>query len=83
MVRPKPSGLASQPGPGPLASVRQVSEEGDGPEGWHFEVEETSNGVWRVTGTDRLGRSVQSRDTDHDALMRKCRAWAREMTDRR
>jgi hypothetical protein len=71
---------AREPSP-PLASGA-VTRGDEGPADWTFEVEETSNGVWRVTGTDRLGHSVQSSGTEVDVLMRQCQTWAQEIADR-
>jgi hypothetical protein len=53
--------------------------EDEGPDCWEFTTQETSNGVWLVTGTDHAGRTVRSRGHHLDDLLRKCRQWAREM----
>ena len=45
-------------------------------EGWQFEVQEVSAGVYRVTGRDRFGRRVSSTGTDPDALLQECRTTA-------
>ena len=43
---------------------------------WKFKVEEVSVGVYRVTGTDRLGHRIVLDGLDPDALLDECRAVA-------
>jgi hypothetical protein len=40
---------------------------------WSFSVEEVSAGVYEVTGTDTMGRRVQAKGTDPDALLAESR----------
>jgi hypothetical protein len=45
--------------------------------GWFFKLEETSNNVFRVEGTDIYGRKVSRTGYgDSDALLRQCEADA-------
>ena len=44
--------------------------------GWAFEVEETSAGVYLATGRDALGRQVQTKGTDPDAVLAEVRGMA-------
>jgi hypothetical protein len=46
---------------------------------WTWEIKETSNLVWRVTGRDSLGRSVERTGNDVDTLMVECREVARRL----
>jgi hypothetical protein len=55
----------------PKASGQRLKESG-----WIFETEEVSAGVYRVRGTDRLGRSIEATGTDPDALLEKCKSDA-------
>lgn len=43
---------------------------------WEFEIEEVSAAVYRVTGVDQAGRSVESTGTDPDSLLSECRKAA-------
>lgn len=54
----------------------------DEPPGWAFGVREVSNGVYMVTGRDRVGRQVEMTGTDPDALIERCRTSAMEMIAR-
>lgn len=42
-------------------------------EGWTFEEEEISAGVYRVTAIDRMGRKVARTGTDPRTLQLQCR----------
>jgi hypothetical protein len=46
---------------------------------WVFEVDEVSAGVFRVSGVDQAGRSVEATGTDPDALLEECRRSAKRM----
>lgn len=46
-------------------------------EGWFFRVREVSNGLYRVEGEDRYGRTVGRSGDDPDALLILCAADAR------
>lgn len=41
--------------------------------GWTFHVEEVSAGVFRVTGVDNSGRTLQLEGTDPDTLLEQCK----------
>ena len=47
--------------------------------GWVFRVEEISAGVYRVTGSDERGRSIESEGTGRDRILEECRRAAAEM----
>jgi hypothetical protein len=47
--------------------------------GWDFKIEEVSAGVYRVRGTDRLGRSIEVTGTDPDTLLEECKRDASKM----
>jgi hypothetical protein len=44
--------------------------------GWNFEVDEVSAGVYKVSGKDELGRSVEMTGTDPDALLEESKKYA-------
>ena len=44
--------------------------------GWHFRLDETSNGAWLAEGTDLWGRRVSCRGADEEALLRECESMA-------
>jgi hypothetical protein len=46
---------------------------------WSFSVEEVSAGVYRATGTDSAGRSVEESGTDPDATLERCKRVAAEL----
>jgi hypothetical protein len=46
---------------------------------WEFQTEETSYGVYRVTGVDSDGRQVSRNGTDPDELMSWCRESAADI----
>lgn len=46
---------------------------------WEFDVEEVSVGVYRVVGTDSLGRRVVSTGEDADAVLETCRREAAKL----
>lgn len=43
--------------------------------GWSFNVEETSAGVYLITGTDSSGHTVRLRGTDPEPLLTEARRW--------
>jgi hypothetical protein len=43
---------------------------------WVFDVQETSANVYRVTGRDILGRSVERHGIDPEALLQEAREYA-------
>ena len=47
--------------------------------GWSFEIEEVSNCVYEVIGSDKQGRRVQAEGTDVDTLFRDCHASAQKI----
>ncbi len=47
--------------------------------GWWFDVVETSNNVYSVTGSDQQGRKVSRQGTDVDELLRECHEDAQEI----
>ena len=49
---------------------------------WTFEIEEVSAGVYRVTGRDRAGRTVESCGEDPDAILAEAKAAAAVIDDR-
>jgi hypothetical protein len=51
-------------------------------EGWTFKVREVSMNWYVVHGVDEAGRTVRSVGADHDALIRKCKEWAADITRR-
>lgn len=46
---------------------------------WSFDVDEVSAGVYRASGADKDGRSVQFTGTNPDELLERCRQAAREL----
>jgi hypothetical protein len=48
-------------------------------DGWFFRVEEVSNNVYEVCGTDLFGRKISRSGTDHDALLEACIYDARQI----
>lgn len=46
------------------------------PAGWKFKTEEISAGVYKVTGVDEMGRSVEAVGIDPDALLEECKKSA-------
>lgn len=42
-------------------------------EGWHFRIEEISQGYFHVTGIDQWGRSVSRDGIDPDDLLLACK----------
>jgi hypothetical protein len=48
--------------------------------GWSFEIEEGSNGVYEVTGSDEQGRRVRAKGTDVEKLLRECYASALDLS---
>lgn len=44
---------------------------------WEFEIREVSAGVYRATGTDRVGHRVVIEGVDPDACLEECRSSAR------
>ena len=53
------------------------------PSNWHFEVVESSAGVYRATGRDALGHRVDVSGTNPDALIAECRAMALRLASSR
>jgi hypothetical protein len=49
---------------------------------WHFEVQETSANVYKVTGVDYAGRTVERRGLDPEALLKEAKQDALEITER-
>jgi hypothetical protein len=49
---------------------------------WLFTVDEVSSGVYRATGTDSAGRSVETKGVDPEATLAECKRRATEMADR-
>ena len=47
--------------------------------GWHFDADEVSAGVFRATGFDQFGRSVEATGTDPNELLERCRRDAVKM----
>ena len=52
-------------------------------EGWTFDVDEVSAGVYRVRGTHSDGRLVEALGTELTALLERCRADARSLKSAR
>jgi hypothetical protein len=48
---------------------------------WEFQIEETSAGVYRVTGRSESGHRFERIGTDPDDLLDSCRIAASAMTD--
>ena len=48
---------------------------------WEFQIEETSAGVYRVTGRSESGHRLERVGTDPDDLLDSCRITASAMTD--
>ncbi len=46
------------------------------PVGWTFKTEEISAGVYKVSGVDEMGRSVEAVGIDPDALLEECKKSA-------
>ena len=49
---------------------------------WNFEVRETSANVYKVTGVDSAGRSVEHQGLDPDSLLEKAKQDAQEIMER-
>lgn len=49
---------------------------------WNFDVQETSANVYRVTGTDVAGRSVERVGLDPDELLNEAKQDAIQMAKR-
>ena len=47
---------------------------------WTFSVEEVSAGVYEVTAMDSVGRRVQAKGVDPDALLADCRRDAARLS---
>lgn len=47
--------------------------------GWSFDADEISAGVFKVTGRDRAGRTVEATGVDPEMLMERCKQAALEM----
>ncbi len=43
-----------------------------GPNGWHFRIEEISQGYYAAKGADVFGRQVSRTGTDPEALLAEC-----------
>ena len=48
---------------------------------WHFEIEETSAGVYEVVANDRWGQRYRARGTDPDSLLVEARAYAAHLQE--
>jgi hypothetical protein len=48
-------------------------------QGWTFEIDEVSPGVYEVRGVDEAGRSVEATGTDPGPLLESCRRSAEEI----
>jgi hypothetical protein len=48
-------------------------------DGWSFDVDEISAGVYRALGKDRAGRSVEFVGVDPEELLERCRVAAKEI----
>lgn len=81
---PAPGKPAGEAGAGPGVRLTEGSRsEGSPPAGsgdWTFDVEEVSAGVYRATGRDRAGRTVEASGVGADDALEKCRAHAENMT---
>ena len=51
--------------------------------GWTFSYEEVSNGVYRIAGLHRDGRSVSHMGIGLDAPLKECKEDARNLPERR
>lgn len=51
-------------------------------QGWEFDIDEVSAGVYRVIGRDRHGRHVDRTGEDPEALLEDCKKAAREASGR-
>ncbi|MSP75531.1 MAG: hypothetical protein EXR12_05290 [Rhodospirillaceae bacterium] len=49
---------------------------------WVFDLREQSAGVYEMTGTDKLGRSIAATGSDLDALIERCKADVHELVAR-
>jgi hypothetical protein len=49
---------------------------------WTFEGKEVSAGVFRISGRDRAGRTVERIGTDEEVLLQECMADAIELSSR-
>ena len=47
--------------------------------GWYFRIREVSNGVYRVEGSDGLGRKVVHSGTEPESLLAECEADAEKI----
>ena len=59
-----------------------MNEKRDQLNDWEFKVDEISANVYRVTGIDREGRSVERTGTDPEMLLSECRADAMKLSRR-
>jgi hypothetical protein len=44
--------------------------------GWSFDIDEVSAGVYKASGKDRSGRSVEAIGLDPDELLKECKRAA-------
>ena len=49
-------------------------------QGWEFDVDEVSAGVYRVVATDSVGHRVVSTGEDADAILETCKREAARLT---
>jgi hypothetical protein len=47
--------------------------------GWYFRIDEVSNGVWQVEGSDQWGRHVSRTGSDPDVILAACQQDAAEI----
>lgn len=47
--------------------------------GWTFDIDEVSVGAYVATGTDVLGRKVETSGTDYDKVLDHCKRLAAEI----
>lgn len=59
-----------------------MNEKTDQLNDWEFKVDEISANVYRVTGVDRKGRSVEKTGTDPEMLLSECKADAMRLSGR-
>lgn len=59
-----------------------MNEKTDQLNDWEFKVDEISANVYRVTGIDRKGRSVERTGTDPEMLLSECKADAMKLSGR-
>jgi hypothetical protein len=48
--------------------------------GWYFRIEEVSNGVWQVEGSDQWERRVSHTGFDPDVFLANCERDAAELS---